>query len=155
MTTHTTIIPAPVQGNKLRGMKSSARAHAGTFRNAAAIAAIADSVLILLFAAIGRGAHERGDVILGVFLTAWPFLAGAAAGWLVFRVWRRPLAVRSAGLPVWISSVVIGMLLRFLTGQAVVPAFVIVALISLGILLPGYRLLLAGLARLSKRPARS
>ncbi|MEQ7736382.1 DUF3054 domain-containing protein, partial [Escherichia coli] len=48
-------------------------------------AALADVVLIMLFAAVGRDAHQRGDVVSGVFLTAWPFLAGAAAGWLITR----------------------------------------------------------------------
>jgi hypothetical protein len=39
------------------------------------------------------------------------------------------------------------MVLRALTGQTVVLPFVIVALLSLGVLLLGYRLLLAGLRR--------
>ena len=41
------------------------------------LAACADAALILVFAAIGRDAHQRGDVVIGVFSTAWPFLAGA------------------------------------------------------------------------------
>ncbi len=110
-------------------------------------AALADIVLILVFAAIGRDAHQRGDVVTGVLLTAWPFLAGAAAGWLATRAWRHPLSVRRAGLGVWLGSVAVGMLLRAVTGQTVVLPFIIVALLSLGILLLGYRLLLAGIRR--------
>lgn len=106
-------------------------------------AAAADAVLILVFAAVGRDAHQRGDIITGVLLTAWPFLAGAALGWFVARVWRDPLSVRSAGLAVWLGSVAGGMALRALTGQTVVLPFVVVALLSLGLLLVGYRLLLA------------
>ena len=60
-------------------------------------AAAADVVLILVFAAVGRDAHQRGDILTGVLLTAWPFLAGAALGWLVGRAWRDPLSVRRAG----------------------------------------------------------
>ncbi len=61
-------------------------------RRTAALAACADAALILVFAAIGRDAHQRGDIITGVFATAWPFLAGAALAWLALRVWRAPLA---------------------------------------------------------------
>ncbi|WP_258802192.1 DUF3054 domain-containing protein [Pseudarthrobacter sp. NS4] len=110
-------------------------------------AALTDIVLILVFAAIGRDAHQRGDVVSGVLLTAWPFLAGAAAGWLATRAWRHPLSLRRAGLGVWLGSVVGGMLLRAITGQTVVLPFIIVALLSLGLLLLGYRLLLAGIRR--------
>lgn len=106
-------------------------------------AALTDVVLILVFAAVGRDAHQRGDVITGVLLTAWPFLAGAAIGWLVTRAWRDPLSLRPAGLGVWLGSLAGGMLLRAATGQTVVLPFIIVALLSLGVLLLGYRLLLA------------
>ncbi|MEE2569154.1 DUF3054 domain-containing protein [Pseudarthrobacter sp. J64] len=119
------------------------------------IAAVVDFILILIFAAVGRDAHARGDVVTGVFLTAWPFLVGLAAGWLAFRVWRRPFGVLAAGVPVWLCSLVAGMVLRLATGQTVVPAFVMVALVSLGILLVGYRGLLALLARLTRRSART
>ena len=110
-------------------------------------AAAADVVLILVFAAVGRDAHQRGDILAGVLQTAWPFLAGAALGWLVARAWRDPLSVRRAGLAVWLGSVAGGMTLRAVTGQTVVLPFVIVALLSLGVLLVGYRLLLAGARR--------
>jgi hypothetical protein len=110
-------------------------------------AAVSDIVLILLFAAIGRDAHQRGDVVAGVLLTAWPFLAGTAAGWLATRAWRDPFSVRRSGLGVWLGSLMGGMLLRAATGQTVVLPFIIVALLSLGVLLLGYRLLLAAIRR--------
>jgi peptidoglycan/LPS O-acetylase OafA/YrhL len=105
-------------------------------------AALADAVLIMVFAAIGRDAHHRGDIVSGVFLTAWPFLAGAAIAWLLGIVRRRPLSL-SAGVAVWLGTVAVGMILRAVTGQSVVVAFVIVALLSLGLFLLGYRALLA------------
>jgi peptidoglycan/LPS O-acetylase OafA/YrhL len=111
-------------------------------RHGIAAAALADAALILVFAAIGRDAHQRGDVFTGVLLTAWPFLAGAALAWLSARVRRRPLSI-PAGLVVWLVAVAGGMILRAITGQSVVFAFVIVALVSLGVLLVGYRALLA------------
>jgi hypothetical protein len=113
-------------------------------------AAVADALLIMVFAAIGRDAHQRGDIIIGVLLTAWPFLAGAALGWLSFRVWRSPLTVLPSGLGVWTGALAGGMILRAITGQTVVFAFVVVALLSLGILLVGYRLLLAGIRRMGR-----
>jgi peptidoglycan/LPS O-acetylase OafA/YrhL len=112
-------------------------------------AALSDFVLILLFAAIGRDTHQRADAITGVFLTAWPFLAGAALGWLVARAWRRPLSIPS-GVAIWLGAVAGGMLLRAMTGQTVVLAFVIVALLSLGLALVGYRALLALAGRLRR-----
>jgi Protein of unknown function (DUF3054) len=117
-------------------------------------AAALDVALILVFAAVGREAHARGDVISGVLLTAWPFLAGGAAAWLVLRAWRGPLALWPAGVGVWLGSVAGGMLLRALTGQTVVLPFVIVALISLGVLLLGYRLLAAAAGKAGKARAR-
>lgn len=122
-----------------------------TARNAVVLAAVADAALILVFAAIGRDAHQRGDVIAGVLLTAWPFLAGAAIAWLVLRVWRAPLRIWPAGVVVWLGTVALGMILRALTGQTVVLPFVIVALLSLGTFLLGYRLIAAAAGRLQGR----
>ncbi|WP_307426881.1 DUF3054 domain-containing protein [Pseudarthrobacter defluvii] len=115
------------------------------------LAAAADIVLILAFAAIGRDAHHREEPVLGVLLTAWPFLAGAAAGWIAARAWRRPLSVLRAGVPVWLGSLVGGMLLRALTAQTVVLPFVIVATLALAAFLVGYRLLIAGGAKLRNK----
>jgi peptidoglycan/LPS O-acetylase OafA/YrhL len=120
-------------------------------RRAIAGAALADAALILVFAAIGRDAHQRGEAVTGVLLTAWPFLAGAALGWIAARAWRSPLSIRPAGLAVWFGAVAGGMILRALTGQTVVIAFVIVALLSLGLFLVGYRLLLVGRTRLRRQ----
>lgn len=127
--------------------KPAAAASAGVVLAAAA----ADIVLILVFAAIGRDAHHREVPVLGVVLTAWPFLAGAAAGWLAARAWRSPLSVMRAGLPAWLGALVGGMLLRALTAQTVVLPFVIVATLALAVLLVGYRLLLAAAARLRRK----
>jgi hypothetical protein len=122
-----------------------------TFKRPAALAAGADVALILAFAAIGRDAHQRGEIVTGVFATAWPFLAGVAASWLVLRAWRAPLALWPTGVGVWLGTVAVGMLLRALTGQTVVLPFVIVALLALGVFLLGYRLLAMGVDRFRSR----
>jgi len=114
-------------------------------------AAAADIILILAFAAIGRDAHHREDPVLGVLLTAWPFLAGAAVGWIVARVWQSPLSVLRSGVPVWLGSLIGGMVLRALTAQTVVLPFIIVATLALAVFLVGYRLVVAGVARLHHR----
>ncbi|MFK0006129.1 DUF3054 domain-containing protein [Paenarthrobacter sp. NPDC090520] len=119
-------------------------------------AATGDLILILVFAAIGRDAHARGDIIGGAFLTAWPFLVGAAAAWLALRVWSRPFALWPSGVAVWMGALIGGMLLRALNGQSVVLPFVIVALLALGILFLGFRGIVAIASRLSrKRHSRS
>ncbi len=117
-------------------------------------AAIADLLLILAFAAIGRDAHARGDIIGGAFMTAWPFLAGAAIGWIALRAWRTPLVLWPSGVGIWIGAVIFGMLLRAATGQTVVLPFVIVALISLGVFLLGYRAVTALVIRMSRKRQR-
>ena len=118
-------------------------------RRAIIAAALSDAVLILVFAAIGRDAHQRGDIVTGVFLTAWPFLAGAAIAWFAGRAWRRPLTM-ATGVVIWLGAVAGGMILRALTGQSVVVAFVVVALLSLALFLVGYRALLALVRRLRR-----
>ncbi|MET3720375.1 MULTISPECIES: DUF3054 domain-containing protein [unclassified Arthrobacter] len=128
---------------------SSQQPAVSSARRAVIIAALTDAVLILVFASIGRDAHQRGDVVTGVFLTAWPFLAGAALAWLTARAWRRPLTMPT-GVVIWLGAVAGGMILRALTGQTVVFAFIIVTLLSLGVFLVGYRALLALAARLRK-----
>ena len=103
-----------------------------------------DTALICLFAAIGRRNHGETGALLAVAATAWPFLAGMAAGWLVavlaFR--RAPLRLQE-GIPVWLCTVAIGMLLRSLTHAGTAPSFVVVALIFLGAGLLGWRALAA------------
>jgi peptidoglycan/LPS O-acetylase OafA/YrhL len=124
-------------------------------KRAAASSVVADVALILVFAAIGRDAHQRGEIVTGVLATAWPFLAGAAASWVVLRAWRAPLALWPTGVGVWLGTVAVGMLLRALTGQAVVLPFVVVALLALGVLLLGYRILASAVDRLRARRRRA
>ena len=118
----------------------------------ALVAAAADLILVLVFVLIGRGSHDEGFTLLGTLNTAWPFVTGLALGWLVSRAWRAPLSMRRTALPVWASTVVVGVLLRALSGQGVAVSFVIVTLLVLAAFLFGWRAL-AGLV-VSRRTRR-
>ena len=117
-----------------------------TGTRSAALAFVADVVLVVIFCAIGRRSHAEGITLAGVAHTSWPFLTGTVAGWALSRGWRRPTALNPTGLVVWISTVVIGMLLRKASAQGVAVSFVIVASTVTAVFLLGWR----GLARLRK-----
>ncbi|RUP33386.1 MAG: DUF3054 domain-containing protein [Mycolicibacterium sp.] len=117
-----------------------------TGNRSAALAFVADVVLVVIFCAIGRRSHAEGITLAGVAHTSWPFLTGTVAGWALSRGWRRPTALNPTGLVVWISTVVIGMLLRKASAQGVAVSFVIVASTVTAVFLLGWR----GLARLRK-----
>ena len=108
------------------------------------VALTLDVLAVLLFAAVGRRSHAEGLAVVGVLRTAWPFLAGVAAGWLLARAWRAPDALVTSGVPVWLGALVVGMLLRVATGAGTAPSFVVVAAISLAVLLLGWRLVARG-----------
>ncbi len=109
-----------------------------------------DALLVVVFAAIGRATHDGdvwGSAGSGLATTAWPFLVALLLGWLVSRAWNRPLAPLRTGVPVWVVTVGVGMLLRAVSGQGVAVAFVIVATLTLALFLLGWR----GVARLVTR----
>ncbi len=123
-------------------------------RNSTALvvgALVLDAVLVVVFAIVGRRSHAEGLDVVGLWGTAWPFLAGLGVGWVAARAWRHPLAPWPTGVVVWASTLVVGMLLRLASGQGVQVAFVLVAAISLAILLIGWR----GLTALVKRRSRA
>jgi peptidoglycan/LPS O-acetylase OafA/YrhL len=100
-----------------------------------------------VFCTIGRRSHAEGITVAGVAETAWPFLVGTLAGWLVSRGWQRPTSLAPTGIAVWISTVVVGMLLRKLTSAGVAGSFIVVASLVTAVLLLGWRAALAGLRR--------
>ena len=110
-----------------------------TVKPRTAAAVTADVVCVLVFCAIGRRSHAEGLTLTGVAETAWPFLTGTAAGWLVSRGWRRPTALTPTGVVVWIATVAVGMLLRKVSGQGVAVSFVVVASTVTAVLLLGWR----------------
>ena len=109
-----------------------------------------DVVLVLGFVIIGRASHHDGGGLAGLASTAWPFLAGLAAGEIATRAWRRPAAV-GVGVGVWLSTVAVGMVLRVVAGQGTAAAFIAVALAFLGLFLLGWRVLAANARRIGSR----
>lgn len=103
------------------------------------LALAADAILVTVFAAIGRASHDEGISLWGVSMTALPFLLALAVGWVVSLAGRAPLAPLRAGVPVWLVTVIGGMLLRTLLGQGTALPFVIVATLTLLLLLVGWR----------------
>jgi hypothetical protein len=100
-----------------------------------------DVACVLVFCAIGRRSHDEGLDVSGIAATAWPFLTGTAVGWLASQAWRRPTAVYPTGVVVWLSTVVVGMLLRKATSAGVAASFVVVASTVTALLLLGWRAL--------------
>jgi hypothetical protein len=101
-----------------------------------ALAVACDALLVGLFAGLGRSEHARA--------------AGLAIMWIAATVWKRPFAVARSGIPIWVGTVAIGMLLRALTGAGTALPFVIVATITLGAFLLGWRALVALIAKLRR-----
>lgn len=118
------------------------------------LSVVLDFVLVVLFTVIGRVSHGEGLGIAGVAQTSWPFLTGTLLAWLAFGAWRRPLGLLRTGIPVWLLTVIVGMLLRVVSGQGIAVSFVIVATIVLGVFLLGWRAIVAPIARRSARRRR-
>lgn len=106
---------------------------------------VADLACLVLFAVVGRRSHGEALDAAGVVTTLWPFLAGLVVAWLAGRLWRAPARVVPSGLLAWGGALVVGMLLRIVSGQGVRIAFVIVAAVVLAVLLLGWRTLTAAL----------
>lgn len=107
-----------------------------------AAAVTLDVVLVVAFAVIGRASHHDGvlgEGGIGLATTAWPFLAALGLGWLVSLAWRAPLAPLRSGVPIWLVTVVGGMLLRALSGQGTAVPFIVVATLTLLLMLVGWR----------------
>ncbi|WP_371741002.1 DUF3054 domain-containing protein [Frigoribacterium sp. CFBP 13729] len=111
---------------------------------------MADLVLVVAFVLIGRRSHDEGSALAGVLTTLWPFAAGLVVGWALVLVRGRSLPAVGSGLVVWPATVVVGMVLRVISGQGTAVSFVIVTVVVLGIFLLGWR----ALVRVRRRRAR-
>ncbi len=114
---------------------------------------LADVLCVLAFVIIGRASHQDGESLAGVTSTAWPFLAGLAAGEAATRAWRQPTALVPTGVGVWLATVALGQLLRAVSGAGTDAAFIAVSAVFLGLFLIGWRLVAAGIPALRSRLA--
>ncbi|MFC9833961.1 DUF3054 domain-containing protein [Rhodococcus sp. NPDC127530] len=102
-----------------------------------------DVVLVIVFCAIGRRSHDEANALTGLATTAWPFLTGLVVGWLatvaLYRDKFDAFLIVPTGIVVWLSTLVVGMLLRVVSGQGTAFSFVIVAGTALAVFLLGWR----------------
>ena len=107
----------------------------------------ADVLCVVVFCTIGRRSHAEGLTVSGIAETAWPFLVGTGAGWVITQGWRRPASLVPTGLMVWVCTVLIGMLLRKMTSAGTAASFIVVAALTTAVLLLGWRALALLLTR--------
>jgi peptidoglycan/LPS O-acetylase OafA/YrhL len=117
------------------------------------LAAGADVLAVLVFAAVGRSSHAEALDAYGMLTTAAPFLLGLLVGWLVARVWRAPLRL-PAGVAVWAGVVVVGLGVRAAFTHRLPLTFVLIAAVSLALFLLGWRAVARLIARMRARPGR-
>lgn len=107
---------------------------------------VLDVVLVVVFAVLGARTHHDGALSVdAVADVAWPFLVGLG---LVHALHRVPLSVRF-GLFAWASTVIVGMVLRQLTGDGTAFAFIVVATLFNLVTLVGWRLVSAAVSKRS------
>jgi hypothetical protein len=98
-----------------------------------------DVAAVLAFVGIGRHTHHDGVSVTGLWQTAWPFLAGLAAGLAAVRSWRAPMAIVPSGVGAWLGAAGAGMVIRVLAGQGTAAAVGGVTLAFLGLFILGWR----------------
>ncbi|MGW0178582.1 DUF3054 domain-containing protein [Nocardia sp. NPDC003345] len=107
----------------------------------------ADALLVVLFCAIGRRSHDEA-VLTGLLHTVWPFATGLAVGWILVVLRARRASgtepfdatrLWPAGILIWLSTLVVGMLLRVVSGQGTAVSFIVVAALVLALFLLGWR----------------
>jgi hypothetical protein len=108
---------------------------------------VIDALIVLVFVGIGRSSHHHGLRLAGFLTTAWPFAVGLGLGWLYLSLRRRDGASVRAGVAVWVCTVVVGMILRVLSGQGTAVAFIVVAFGFLGLFMLGLRMIAARFLR--------
>lgn len=129
-------------------MTTSSRPAARTI----ALSFVADLVLVITFAALGRASHETEAFGPGLVMTAWPFVAALVIAWAASFAFQKPTALAPTGLIIWLVTVAGGLGIRVLSGDTAAVPFIIVAAITLALFLLGWRLIVMLIA---KRRARA
>ena len=110
------------------------------------IALIVDLILVVLFTIVGHYTHSHNFDPQGLMTTAWPFAAALVLAWLLTAVWDRPIAPLATGTGVWAITVLVGLVLRGVTGAGGDPgsvpvSFMIVATSLNFVTLVGWRII--------------
>lgn len=104
------------------------------------LALAADLALVVGFVAVGRQEHSTADGLLGLLVTASPFLVGLLAGSLLTRFPRSWDRLWPHGVVVWLTALVLGLVLRVWWGLGGAPlSFALVAAGALAVVLLGRR----------------
>ncbi|QUL80462.1 DUF3054 domain-containing protein [Brevibacterium sp. SMBL_HHYL_HB1] len=115
------------------------------------IALIVDLILVVLFTIVGHYTHSHNFDPEGLMTTAWPFVASLVLAWLLAAVWDRPISPLATGTGVWAITVLVGLVLRGVTGAGGEPgtvpvSFMIVAASLNLITLVGWRIIASAVA---------
>lgn len=104
-------------------------------------AAAIDVAAVVAFVVIGRRSHDEGGSVVGeAAKVAAPFLIALAVGWVAARAWRSPMAPVPTGIVIWLTTVVLGLLLRrFVFDGGTALPFIIVASLFTLLFLVGWR----------------
>jgi hypothetical protein len=124
-----------------------------TPRRIPALAFIADLVAVLVFAAVGRASHAESGDLLGLLGTLAPFAVGLVAAWATPAVRAHPAGLR-AGIVVLAGTAALGLALRFAFTERLPLSFALVTVVSLAVLLIGWRTLSLVVARRARTHAR-
>lgn len=121
-----------------------------------ALTIVIDVILVAVFCVIGRLSHAEGvfSDIPGLLNTTWPFLVATLAAHAVMLIRGTQADRMLPGAVIWAVTVVLGLLLRALSGQGTALAFMIVATLTLALFLLGWRAIVA-LVRRARSAARS
>ncbi len=114
------------------------------------LALAADVVAVVVFAAAGRASHASAGDLLGLLGTAAPFLVGLAVAWATPWVRSRPTGLK-AGAVALAGTAVLGLALRAAFTGRLPLGFAIVTIVSLAVLLLGWRGLAAVVSRVAAR----
>ena len=107
----------------------------------AIIAGVIDFVAVVVFVVIGQRNHDGSSDVYGIINLAAPFLIALLTSWVVLRTWRGPFN-RASFVATWVITVAGGLFLRRVVfDRGIATAFIIVTVITLGLLLGLGRLL--------------
>ena len=107
----------------------------------AIIAGVVDVVAVVVFVVIGQRNHDGSSDVYGIINLAAPFLIALLTSWVILRTWRGPFN-RASFVATWVITVAGGLFLRRVVfDRGIAMAFIIVTVITLGLLLGLGRLL--------------